>query len=204
MKNLITLAIFCLGFLAIKPANAYVYNVTTPSSQLIVDKKVRGTGITDFQDNISASQKTFGVGDTIEFTIKVKNSGDKNFSQVNLTDILPSGLNLVKSDPLISINIGAQNQLNWQLATLNAGSEANFRLTTVLNTPIASTACLINKATATTSDGESDSDTASFCLANIPPTLPKNGPENLLLIGTLISTFGTLGGLGLRRFARGY
>lgn len=195
--------VISLGLIA-TPAEAYIYGEEEPTSQLIVDKQVITTEISDWQDDLPASQIVLGDGDLIKFRITIKNSGDKDLKKIQVTDTLPQYLNII-------FNPGEFNQENdqitWQINELKAGDQETFEIRAHINSEneniIDGTLCLINKVEAKAESGENDQDTASFCIV-APQVLPEAGSGvGEILIGTGFATIISLAGLLLRKYGRG-
>jgi len=183
------------------PIYSYVYGEESPTTQLIIDKRIKATE-TSWQDNLTASEKVFKAGDLLDFEIKVKNSGDKDLKNITVKDILPSFLSLIFAP---AKDEDKNNEIVWKIENLSAGKEQTFRLRAEVKKDFQAETegnfCAQNKAEAAAESGEKDSDTTSFCLTSVKK-LPKAGAENIL-IGTIISAV-TIGfGFGLRKFGRG-
>jgi len=185
------------------PAMAYMYGEEEPTSQLIVDKQVTTPDIEGWQDNIPSSQLVLQNGDLVKFRIKIKNSGDKNLKNIQVTDSLPQHLNIV-------FNPGEycqdQNLVSWQIDELKAGKEqtSEIRVNIASKADIVDgTLCLINKVEAKAETGEYDEDTSSFCIV-APEELPEAGTGvGEILMGTGFAAMIGLAGVILRKIGRG-
>lgn len=182
-------------------ADAYMYGEEQPTSQLVVDKRIKTTTISNWQDNLPASQVTLKEGDLVDFKIIIKNTGDKELKNIRVTDYLPSYLEFIFG----SAKPNDQREINWTIDKLSPGKEKEFRIRTKISgsnqANTEGTFCLMNKSRAEAETGEADEDTASFCLL-AAKKLPQAGSHNLAL-GTLI--IGLIGSIGiiLRKFGRG-
>ena len=191
---------FCL-LTSVRPANSYIYGEEAVTRQLIVDKLIKTTAISDWQDNLPASQIVLKEGDVVEFEIKVKNTGDQELKNINVADYLPSYLKFIFGPATPNDS----QELTWKIEKLDPGQEENFKIRTQIegSNQVASdgTFCLMNKARAEAETGEADEDTASFCIVGAKK-LPKAGSHNLAL-GTLIASLIGATGILLRKFGRG-
>jgi len=188
-----------IGLFFAVPASAYMYGEEQTTNQLIVDKKIKAIN-TDWQDNLPASQIVLKEGNLVEFQIKIKNSGDQELKNIKATDFLPSYLEFIfgPANP-------EEKEIKWQIEKLDSGQEQTFNIRAQIKgaNQVASdgTFCLINKVKATAESGESDEDTASFCLMGAKK-LPQAGSHNLA-IGSLVAGLIGLTGITLRKFGRG-
>ncbi len=201
-KVILSLALILFLSLIRQPANAYMYGEEQPTSQLIVDKRIKTTAVAEWQDNLPASQIVLKEGNIVEFEIKIKNTGDTELKNIDVTDYLPSYLKFIFGP---STPNESEKEINWKIEKLEAGKEESFKIRAQIENADQINSdgafCLINKAKAVAESGESDEDTASFCLVSAEK-LPEAGFDNLIT-GTLIAgLIGTLG-VSLRKFGRG-
>jgi len=188
-----------MACIKIKPVRAYMYDGEEPSSQLIVDKRVKALGVTEWQDNLSSSQITLKEDDLIGFEIVVKNTGETELKNIDVKDHLPSYLRFI-----FGPNNPDNQEINWNIDHLNPGEERSFQIRMQIDgvdQVSEGTFCLLNKVSARAESGEYDEDTASFCLMGAKE-LPESGTGNLIT-GTLITSIVAITGIFLRKFGRG-
>ncbi|MDT0608259.1 DUF11 domain-containing protein [Croceitalea rosinachiae] len=75
--------------------------------------------------NKTVDQNNVTDGSNVDFTITVENFWDEPVTNLNLTDILPNGLEFVSA----SITAGTFTYPNWTLGTLNSGQLETLTLT---------------------------------------------------------------------------
>lgn len=86
--------------------------------QLAITKLVRNINGGAFQDSISAN-----INDTVEFEIVVRNSGNQVINNVQVSDSLNSGLNLVSGTVRVDGNYFGDNLNNISLGSILSGQQ---------------------------------------------------------------------------------
>lgn len=172
---------------------------------IVVNKTVQNPQTKAFVDNLTIADSMYSPDNTVVYRIDVKNPNTATLNNIIVKDTLPTNfVNFVQAtdqtyDPSTKI-------ISIPMFSLNAGETKTFTITGKIapdNTFSETTCNIINTVTVTT-NGASDSDSASICVkkANIVyptstiKTTPKTGPEMLSLIGLLP---GGLAGIALRR-----
>ncbi len=198
------LLFFLIFLLLPKKTSAYVYGVEVPTTQIIVDKKVRSVLNNQWFDNLAADQTVFAAESLIEFKIIVKNTGDKELKNIKLIDYLPEYLNTV----FYPGDFNKDNrQISWSFEKLNPGEEKESRIRVQVvksnQLPNNGRFCLVNKVEAKTEEGLSDGDTAQFCLETrvLAQKLPEAGGN--IALATLITSLIASLGIIARKFGRG-
>ncbi len=186
------------------PIGAYMYGEDQPTSQLIVDKQIATSETANWQDNLPADQEVLREGDLVKFQITIKNSGDKNLTNIQVTDSLPEYLTPVFNPGEYNKE---NNQIKWEIEKLEAGEQETFEIRAHIDSAnqalVDGTQCLINKVEAVAETGESDQDTSSFCITT-PQVLPEAGTGvSEILVGTGFAAMIGLAGVILRKFGRG-
>lgn len=186
------------------PIDAYMYGEDQPTSQLIVDKQIATSETANWQDNLPADQEVLREGDLVKFQITIKNSGDKNLTNIQVTDSLPEYLTPVFNPGEYNKE---NNQIKWEIEKLEAGEQETFEIRAHIDSAnqalVDGTQCLINKVEAVAETGESDQDTSSFCITT-PQVLPEAGTGvSEILVGTGFAAMIGLAGVILRKFGRG-
>lgn len=180
------------GVLYFSPKNAladvrcetqYGGGQTCVTTQLLVNKKVWDPDGKVFVDNLAASGHRFVAGDTVTFTVDIKNVGSTTLTNVNFSDTLPSFLVWQSGD-----------SLNSTISTLSPGETKTLTIVArVISDPPGGVTCNVNTAFASTS-GASDSDSAQLCVENRVKgvtTIPSTGPEQGVLV--LLPALGAFG-----------
>ena len=201
-KLFATFSLLLLGLIFLAwSVEAYIYEEEVPLRQIIVDKQIKTASMTEWQDNLPASQIVLKEGELLEFNIKVKNSGDQELKNIQITDKLPDYWRFIFGPAQPNEN----REINWQIEKLAAGEEKTFRLRGQIkgleSVKTEGTFCLMNKIRVETETGEIDEDQASFCLLRLKKT-PPTGSSNLIW-GSLVLGLVALTGIGLRKFGRG-
>lgn len=94
----------------------------------------------DLGITMSASPEPAIAGETLTYSIVVRNNGPSNAASVVVNDVLPGGLSFVSVTP----SVGTWNTSTWSLGTLASGSQATLSLVTRVNS--SSTADIVNTA----------------------------------------------------------
>ncbi len=179
---------------------------------IVLNKTVQNPTTNAFVDNLSLSNDPkFVANQDVTFQLTLVNSGDKNLSEVSVTDTFPSYINFVSGPGTFDSNT---KNLTFKVFNLGAGESRTYtikaRVVSSLPTDPAVN-CVVNQAKAV-SDSNEASDVSQVCLQNTvttkggfpvlgTPTVkqtPATGPEMLPLFGLIPAG---LGGLFLRRKA---
>lgn len=206
MKNnsliIFAIALALSGFVAVPSVHAqYTPPQPTPSVRFFIDKKIFNPVTNSYVDNLNRDQYLYIPGQTVDFKIEVKNTGDTDLNSINITDSLPAELDYVSGGTLTK---GGQPQ--YTIDKLAPGQSQEFLLKAKVKADEAATGvvCPVNLASAQTGS-LLDQDTSTFCITRninkkVPPVeeLPKTGLPLAAwsLVGFLPA------GLGLKRFSR--
>ncbi len=194
--------ILSIGALQISTVNSYAKKVCVDQygggetciedkeGDLEVNKKIKNPETGDFEDHIKASggshPYTFRAGETITFSIVVKNVGDITIENIKLEDILPSFVKYRNGD-----GDGKDNntKVEFDEFTLDAGESKEFEFTAKVSSdlPKNDRICLTNIAKAkgeleNSDEKVDDSDYANFCL-ELPKVKGKESPKRLPVTG---------------------
>jgi uncharacterized repeat protein (TIGR01451 family) len=200
MKTKLLLVLFALLFLVVSPALAQ-----DEVRKLEVDLKAKGMSQLNWYDNLDSSNIIFAPGDKFQLQVTVKNLGNRNQTWVQLTPKLPAS---VTSDSSLSFKIPqiAANQDYQKTVTLTVADKSKIQKILAKN-DLSLTAKSEVGTQASDSlyfyTGNGTLGTGSTSVGSTSPTLPKTGPEGMLL-GTLLSLGGAFGAIRLRKAARGY
>lgn len=160
-----------------------------------VNKEVK-VGSRDSSNEYSDSV-TVQKGETFTFRIKVKNVGDVDGEDLNLVDILPDELKLVRGD------------LTHEISTIDNGDTREFTIEAVVKDSefeSGKTKCVTNTAKLKgdlNEDGNKetlDSDTAVVCYGKTIKELPKTGSEDFA--AAILGAGMILAGVGIRTVKR--
>ena len=115
-------------------------------------------------------------GGTIVYTVYAGNNGPNNATGVQITDVLPSGVTYVSSDPP-----GYMPPV-WDIGSLNAFVTETLRITATVNSMTAgntyTNTATVTAVNETDSDSSNDSDQASITV-NLPPTAVDDNPGGM-------------------------
>ena len=204
MKKLIILFCLVIPFLFTKRAQAYMYNSQQETAQLVVDKKVKPIEENEWRDNLTPNDTLFPVESLVDFQIMVKNTGEEELKNIEITDSFPEEIKYIFGPGEFS---SETNQLKWKIDSLAPGEEKEFHLRGQIkkdsNLPENDTICVLNMAHAKAENGLEDKDTAQLCITTkiLGEKYPETG--NPLVLYSLV--FLATAGLGIisRNFARG-
>lgn len=184
---------------AVNPARAQYYGQGEDQPQLVVDKKIRIIPGVEQYDNVDRTFKVFYENDMVEFSVLIKNTGNKALEGVKVADQLPVGLSLL-------FHPGEYDEpgraIGWLVEKLDPGEAKTYLIRAKISDAAAvdQTSQRCNKAEAWVED-ISDNDTACYFVG--VKSVPNTGDASLVLKTVLtLMIVGT--GVGLRKFARGY
>lgn len=150
-----------------------------------IEKKVRIVGDSDWEDKVTGVK----VGDTVEFRIKIKNTGEVESDSMEMKDSLPDELNKTGGSGLTE---------EWD--NFEPGETKTFTIEAKINSDEFDRTgdfekCVVNEAKVYQDDKSQGSDTATVCYGSGEITeLPKTGATST----TVLAVLGTaLIGLGL-------
>ena len=202
-KFLLAITFLILILLVNKAALASTYE--EEHRDILLDKKVKATSQQYWHENLSSQTITFTSENETEFKIWIKNNGNRELKNIKIVDNLPHYLTL-------TTEVGSYNkdnrQIEWKVDTLSVNEEKEFyfraRINQANDLPQGQLFCLINKAEARAESGQSDSDTAQFCIDTRilgVAILPEAG--NNTLIATIFATSIIAIGFLTRKIGRG-
>lgn len=174
------------------------YGGGTPQYSIIIDKMVLTSNPTKdgqeiYVDNLAPSDVRFAPGARVTFKIKIKNSSNITLNNVQVKDILPSGVDPIEGPGTFDANT---NTINWTYAEVKSGEEKIEKLVVQIKSQNDLPAdkglfCLSNKATAGATNAYDD-DVAQFCVEKQvttkygqPVTKTPEAGSPLLAIGML-------------------
>lgn len=209
-----------LGAVAL-PGNAFaqcteVYggSQSCPSLSFSIEKLVQtpGKGGGNYVDNLSINDPKYSPNQQVNFEIVVTNTSNQTMPTITVTDKFPQFLNFVSGPGNFDTNTGT---LTFTINNLGAGQSQTFFVSgKVVDSSLMPSdqgvVCLINQATGTDSNNDTNSSSSQFCVqksvlgASQPQvftttqvtTTPSTGPEMLPLLALLP---GGLGGFILRK-----
>lgn len=175
---------------------------------LSISKYVRD--VTTNESNFAKANVAY-AGDTLEYKIVFKNSGNGSADYITISDLLPANVSLDTSSAAIlgyngeEKSISENMQTGFVLKTLAPGQEAYVRFKALINSGVASGEILKNTAYLI-DNGKTISDTAETVMkerivltqASPVPTLPRTGAADTLVMALIAAILGT-GGLVLAR-----
>jgi len=154
---------------------SYIYGGACQVGGLLLDKQVKKADSDLFVDNLGPSDAKFIPGQEVSFKLIIKNTGNQDLDKVTVTDTLPNFL--ISAD-------SKTNNLSFNIQNLKSGKAEErvikARVVAGENLPAdKSLLCPTNWAQVVSGD-LSDSDTASFCIANVTG-LPSTGINPTIL-----------------------
>lgn len=172
-----------------------------PSYKFFIDKKIFNPATQAYVDNLNRDQYLYIPDQTVDFKVEVKNTGDIDLINMDITDTLPAELIYISGG---SINKGGL--VSYHIDKLAVGETQSFLVKTKVKVDANASGiiCPVNLAQAQ-AGSLMDQDTSTFCITrninkNVPPVeqLPKTGLPLVAwsLVGLLPA------GFGLRRFGR--
>ncbi len=174
-------------------------NCITTAGNLTINKTVQNPDTHQFVDNLNINDPKFQASQIVTFQITITNTGNATISQATVKDVFPG---------FVNFNSGAGNfdpntkTLTFTTNNLVPNESRTFTLqgkVTDKDLPDGTT-CVVNQATAATSDNQMAQDNAQLCIQKtqvttkgglpvFPPTkatiTPPTGPEALVLFGLL-------------------
>ena len=114
------------------------------------------------------------INDNVTYTIEVTGTGTGASTGIQLVDTIPSGMNLVSSDPE---GIRTDNQLSIDLGTLNPTETSSISVVLQTN----QTGSWTNQVTVSSTEGAEASAEATTMVVQPALTITKIGPETALI-----------------------
>jgi uncharacterized repeat protein (TIGR01451 family) len=175
---------------------AQYYQPGEDKKEIVIDKLIKFNE--NYIDNVSASQKVFVNGDMVDFKIKIYNSGNIDLYDIAVEDKLPKYL-------AVLIHPGTydktNSKINWNIDKLAAGETREYFVKSrISNYDLVAELDQINFVDAK-NDSVYDSDKASYVIGG--KQMPVTGSFSLLF-GSVLSLTMLGGGIGIRKYSRGY
>ena len=202
MSIVLIIAAMVVLFSSLSPikAGATAYYSSDDEKTISIDKKLRSVSDSEYQDNISSSQKVFYEEDLIEFKIKVENTGDVDLKNVKVIDNLPPFLKLIFNPGTFD---STNNKVEWTIDELKAGESKDYLIRAKIDQ--SENVKTLTKETNVANvcvDEICDRDDVSYFIG-YGISIPNTG-DNSLLIKTSIVLSLAGAGLLFRKYARGY
>ena len=142
-----------------------------------INKTVQNPSTGQYVDNLGINDPKFSPTQTVNFQITVTNTGGTGLSNIVVKDVLPQYVDFASAPNMsfdsntktLSVTIDNLGPSETKTYTLQAKVESNNQIP-----DDQSTVCLVNQASAT-SDGNTSTDNAQFCIQKTPPTTTKGG-----------------------------
>lgn len=187
------------SFLAPKGVRADSYS-SGDEKTISIDKKVRSMNASEYQDNISATEKVFYEEDIVEFKVKVENTGDTLLKNIKVTDTLPPFLKLIFNPGTFD---STNNKVDWTIDELKAGESKDYLIRA--NIDQSENVKTLTKETNIANvcvDEICDKDDASYFIGD-GVSIPNTGDTGLLIKTAIVLSL-TGAGFLFRKYARGY
>ena len=204
MKNkIIVLSLFALALLTASPVRA-----DDEVRKLVVDLKAKGFTQANYQDNLDSSNIIFGPGDKFQIQLKVSNLGNRNQTNVKVTDILPNDVTVdVPSVFTIPQITPGEDYIKNITVTIKAKPYVYQVLTNNSIRFAANTDAGTNATDYTsfyTNNGALGIGTTATIASASTAKLPDTGSASTLIFGSAIAAALAYASLKLRALARGY
>ena len=182
------------------PQNAFsqYYSSGEGSKSISIDKKVRPINSNKYLDNISQDDKTFFEDNSLDFSILVENTGNRDLTNLTIKDFLPLFQKIIFNPGVYDKN---KAEINWSIGNLNVGESKVFTIRTRIGEVKSKYSQMLTNKVCVNGDNVSDCDRASFFVAG--KQVPSTGAP-WILIQSLLGLSGAVIALGLRKFGRGY
>lgn len=173
---------------------------TCTSGNISLSKSVRNPQTNVFVHDLGLNDAKYHAGDLASFQLVVTNNGNATLNTVTVKDTLPDFLSFDKGPGSFD---NTSKTLTFTINNLQPGQSQTFLVTAhvVAQNQLPanqSTVCIVNQATATSSEGQTVNDNSQLCIEKITAT-PSTGPEAL----GLLALFPTgLAGFFIRKSAR--
>jgi len=125
----------------------------------------------DFSDfSIEAADENGGylhMGDTIEYTVSVKNKGDMNATGVQIKSILSKNISVIE-ESIGSSGSLANNTVSWNLSVLDINKSQTFKFKATINYDLTDGELIENNSTVSCDQGTGVSDSISDPVSLLP------------------------------------
>jgi uncharacterized repeat protein (TIGR01451 family) len=193
ISTLLTLALLLSGG---RPVAAQYYQPGEDKYELVIDKLIKFND--NFIDNVSASQKVFVNGESVDFKIKIYNSGNIDLYDIQVEDKLPKYLSVMYHPGSLD---KANFKITWTIDKLVAGETKEYFIKArVSDYSLMTEIDQINFVDAK-NNSVYDSDKAAYVIGG--KQMPVTGSFSLLF-GSVLSLTMLGGGIGFRKYSRGY
>lgn len=155
-------------------AKATAGNLTTTTTKDVTPgtyKDENGNALFEIvKDSDPANGSTVNVGDDIKYSIKVKNTSEKDISNIHILDAVPTGTTYKDGGDVKDIN--GVSYVAFTIDTLKAGEEKTVSFTVTVNE--SADKQVANKALVKVTDKDDDTDLSSYQETNeVTHTLPS-------------------------------
>ena len=185
------------------------------NGELVLDKKVFNPETSEYWDNIDSNDYTFSPGQEVKFSLKIENISDFKVDNTRLDDKfyqIDDYLTFISaSDDGDFRGEATGNMVKWTFGDMDEDESTTVYFTAKVKDaseiPVGLT-CLTNTAVAYShEDSESDSDSASFCIATesgkiVTGVTPDTGFDLGLVFGLEAIGFAGLGLIALAKAKR--
>lgn len=173
-----------------------------PSRQLLIDKKVLDPRNNQFVDNLIINQFLFLPEQEVKFRIEVRNTGQTDWQNISVRDVLPKEVTFVAGQGTYDTNT---HILTFTINELKAGDSKFLDLTVKVKSEseLGFNVNCVSNLVEMSMDKSVQQDTASFCIQKkvlgVVSELPITGPKSMPILFVSTILFG-LGVLSLWRF----
>jgi uncharacterized repeat protein (TIGR01451 family) len=189
--------VFVLGMSLLGPryVGAQYYSEGGSKKTIIIDKRV-GFEKGIYFDNIDKGKHVFSQDETIYFKIVVENNGNSDLSNLDVLDMLPSGLKLIYNPGKLT---SSKDRLDWEINQLGIGQTKVYEISAKIEAT--SKTNLKTNYVEVSGDGTNDSDRASYWVGG--KTMPVTGTQDLIALSMIFMGMGGIGAT-VRKLVRGY
>lgn len=172
--------------------------------KLVVDLKAKGFTQTQYLDNLDSSNIIFAPTDKFQVQLKISNQGNRNQTNVVVTEALPA-------------DVTTDSPVTFTIPQIAPGQDYVRNITVTIKDKSYVYKAITNnslKVSAKTDVGTEASDTTNFftnagikgvsTATSSAQQLPNTGTTSTLIFGSAIAAALAFGALKLRKLARGY
>ena len=159
---------------------------TCTNGNISLTKYVRNPQSSVFVHDLGINDPKYHAGDLASYELIVGNNGNATITSVTVKDTLPNYLTFDKGPgsydsftKTVTFTVSSLQPGQTQTFIINARVAAQNQLPTAQGV-----VCVVNQATATSSEGQTVNDSAQLCIQKVTTT-PSTGPEALGLLALL-------------------
>ncbi len=145
------------------------------STNILINKTVQNPQTNAFVDNLGVNDPKYNPSQTVNFQLAITNTGTATLDKTTVQDTFPQFVSFVAGPGTMSNNVltfEADNLLPNETRTFTVTGKTADASTLPADATIT---CVVNQATATASNGQTNQDTAQLCIEKPGVTTTKGG-----------------------------